>query len=117
MGYPSRLLVEPLFADKKVLIPLTSSLYVPGKIKDTDNVIVDIGTGYFVEKVSLSLPFIPPFSPSHSTSLSRHKLNDMDRMYIANESGENLVQLESPDVEIEFGDVTIPNREETGQLQ
>jgi prefoldin alpha subunit len=40
------------FADKKVLIPLTSSLYVPGKIKDTENVIVDIGTGYFVEKVS-----------------------------------------------------------------
>ena len=38
-------------------------------------------------------------------------------MYIANESGENLVQLESPDVEIEFGDVTIPNREETRQLQ
>lgn len=37
--------------DKKILIPLTSSLYVPGRIKDTDNVLVDVGTGYFVEKV------------------------------------------------------------------
>lgn len=42
-------------ADKKILIPLTSSLYVPGRLKDTDNVIVDVGTGYFVEKVSLPL--------------------------------------------------------------
>jgi prefoldin alpha subunit len=41
-------------ADKKVLIPLTSSLYVPGRIKDTENVLVDIGTGYFVEKVRSS---------------------------------------------------------------
>ena len=37
--------------DKNVLIPLTSSLYVPGKLKTTETVIVDIGTGYFVEKV------------------------------------------------------------------
>ncbi|GAA5878925.1 hypothetical protein JCM5296_006090 [Sporobolomyces johnsonii] len=42
--------IKPANKDKKVLIPLTSSLYVPGKIKDTENVIVDIGTGYFVEK-------------------------------------------------------------------
>lgn len=38
-------------ADKKILIPLTSSLYVPGRLKDAENVIVDVGTGYFVEKV------------------------------------------------------------------
>ncbi|TNY23804.1 Prefoldin subunit-domain-containing protein [Rhodotorula diobovata] len=42
--------VKPANKDKKVLIPLTSSLYVPGRIKDTENVLVDIGTGYFVEK-------------------------------------------------------------------
>jgi prefoldin alpha subunit len=34
-----------------VLIPLTNSLYVPGKISDRSNVIVDIGTGYYVKKV------------------------------------------------------------------
>ncbi|GAA5917940.1 hypothetical protein JCM6882_004133 [Rhodosporidiobolus microsporus] len=42
--------IKPANKDKKVLIPLTSSLYVPGRIKDTENVLVDIGTGYFVEK-------------------------------------------------------------------
>jgi hypothetical protein len=38
--------------DRTVLVPLTNSLYVPGKISDKSNVIVDIGTGYFVKKVS-----------------------------------------------------------------
>ncbi|CRK92358.1 CLUMA_CG005933, isoform A [Clunio marinus] len=36
--------------DKTCLIPLTGSMYVPGKIKDIDNVIVDIGTGYYIEE-------------------------------------------------------------------
>ncbi|KAM0793654.1 hypothetical protein ACM66B_001085 [Microbotryomycetes sp. NB124-2] len=36
--------------DKKVLIPLTSSLYIPGRISNTETVLVDVGTGYFVEK-------------------------------------------------------------------
>lgn len=31
-------------------MPLTSSLYVPGKLTDAENVLIDIGTGYFVEK-------------------------------------------------------------------
>jgi prefoldin alpha subunit len=33
-----------------MLIPMTSSLYVPGKIKNVNKVLVDVGTGYFVEK-------------------------------------------------------------------
>lgn len=32
-------------------MPLTSSLYVPGSLADSENVIVDVGTGFFVEKV------------------------------------------------------------------
>ena len=32
------------------LLPLTSSLYVPGRLSDPEKVIVDVGTGYFVEK-------------------------------------------------------------------
>ena len=31
-------------------MPLTSSMYIPGKIADVENVLVDVGTGYFVEK-------------------------------------------------------------------
>ena len=37
-------------ADKPILVPLTSSLYVPGKLADTEHVIVDVGTGFYVEK-------------------------------------------------------------------
>ncbi|TFK22537.1 prefoldin subunit 5 [Coprinopsis marcescibilis] len=37
-------------ANKSILVPLTNSLYVPGKLVDTEHVIVDVGTGYFVKK-------------------------------------------------------------------
>ncbi|KAK3249060.1 hypothetical protein CYMTET_41492 [Cymbomonas tetramitiformis] len=33
-----------------MLVPLTSSLYVAGELAGTDTVLIDIGTGYFVEK-------------------------------------------------------------------
>ncbi|XP_020271173.1 uncharacterized protein LOC109846359 [Asparagus officinalis] len=32
------------------LVPLTASLYVPGTLDDADRVLVDVGTGYFIEK-------------------------------------------------------------------
>ncbi|CAE6116380.1 unnamed protein product [Arabidopsis lyrata] len=35
---------------KKMLVPLTASLYVPGTLDEADKVLVDIGTGYFIEK-------------------------------------------------------------------
>jgi prefoldin alpha subunit len=37
--------------DAEILVPLTTSLYVPGKLADRQKVIVDIGTGFYVEKV------------------------------------------------------------------
>lgn len=47
---------EPL--DKTILVPLTNSLYVPGKLADLDNVIVDVGTGYYVKKVCSHEPYL-----------------------------------------------------------
>ena len=38
---------------KSILVPLTSSLYVRGTLKNAGNVLLDIGTGYYVEKVYL----------------------------------------------------------------
>ncbi|KAL6457972.1 hypothetical protein MHYP_G00332020 [Metynnis hypsauchen] len=35
---------------KELLVPLTSSMYVPGTLNDVEHVLVDVGTGYFVEK-------------------------------------------------------------------
>uniref|UniRef100_A0A7S3HCV2 Prefoldin subunit 5 n=1 Tax=Spumella elongata TaxID=89044 RepID=A0A7S3HCV2_9STRA len=34
----------------QLMIPLNSSLYVPGKIVNPDKVVVELGTGYFCEK-------------------------------------------------------------------
>lgn len=34
----------------EIMVPLTGSIYVPGTIADTSAVLVDIGTGYYVEK-------------------------------------------------------------------
>ncbi|EGG12845.1 uncharacterized protein MELLADRAFT_46467 [Melampsora larici-populina 98AG31] len=36
--------------DDQVLVPLTASLYVPGKLKDRNRVMVDVGTGYMIDQ-------------------------------------------------------------------
>ena len=36
-----------------MLVPITSSLYVPGETAKLDTVLIDVGTGYYLEK---SLP-------------------------------------------------------------
>ena len=33
-----------------LLVPLTGSLYVPGETAALESVLVDVGTGYFIEK-------------------------------------------------------------------
>ncbi|KAJ8919151.1 hypothetical protein NQ315_012137 [Exocentrus adspersus] len=42
--------VTPEAEGKEILVPLTGSMYVPGKLHETNNVIIDIGTRYYVEK-------------------------------------------------------------------
>ncbi|KAL9101488.1 MAG: hypothetical protein Q9163_003259 [Psora crenata] len=37
-----------------ILVPLTSSLYVSGKLASADTVLVDVGTGFYVEKTQLA---------------------------------------------------------------
>ena len=38
-------------AGQEVLVPLTSSVYVVSQLAEIDRVMIDIGTGYYVEKV------------------------------------------------------------------
>lgn len=40
-------------AHSSVLVPLTNSLYVRGELTDSDSVLVDVGTGFLVEKVGI----------------------------------------------------------------
>ncbi|CAD0200344.1 unnamed protein product [Chrysodeixis includens] len=42
--------ITPDSKGKTILVPLTGSMYVPGSISDTDNVMIDIGTGYYAQK-------------------------------------------------------------------
>merc|ERR1711935_462741 len=42
--------VDPSNAGKAMLVPLTGSLYCPGKLGACEKVLVDIGTGYYVRK-------------------------------------------------------------------
>ncbi len=52
---------------KDILVPLTNSLYVKGKLSDPDKVIVDVGTGFYIEKVRTvsHFPLHTSISPSH----------------------------------------------------
>ncbi|XP_043466581.1 prefoldin subunit 5 [Leptopilina heterotoma] len=42
--------ITPETKGKEILVPLTGSMYVAGQMGETKTVLVDIGTGYFVEK-------------------------------------------------------------------
>ncbi len=48
-------LIRWKYTGTPILVPLTPSLYVPGKLASTDTVLVDIGTGFYVEKVRLCM--------------------------------------------------------------
>ena len=39
-----------LGAGTRMLVPITSSLYVPGETAPLDTVLIDVGTGYYIEK-------------------------------------------------------------------
>lgn len=44
--------ITPSSEGKEVLVPLTESVYVPGQIREPNKLLVDIGTGFYVEKTS-----------------------------------------------------------------
>jgi prefoldin alpha subunit len=44
--------LSPESDGKEVMVPLTESVYVPGKIRDPSKLLVDLGTGFYVEKSS-----------------------------------------------------------------
>lgn len=42
--------IDESWTDKEILVPLTGSMYVKGIVNNVDKFIIDIGTGYYVEK-------------------------------------------------------------------
>ncbi|KAL3132864.1 hypothetical protein ABBQ38_006788 [Trebouxia sp. C0009 RCD-2024] len=50
--------------DQPMLLPLTSAVYVPGKLASHDSILLDIGTGYFAER-----------TPSQGSDYCKRKVN------------------------------------------
>jgi prefoldin alpha subunit len=44
--------LSPSSEGKDVMVPLTESVYVPGKIREPTKLLVELGTGFFAEKSS-----------------------------------------------------------------
>lgn len=57
-----------------ILVPLTTSLYVPGKLADTSKVLVDVGTGFYVEK---SVPDAKSFYDEKTKDIGKN-LKDLE---------------------------------------
>lgn len=61
--------LEEAEVGKDILVPLTSSVYVGGQLGDTSTVLIDLGTGYYVE-VSSNDKFLPVHDSTVSFDLS-----------------------------------------------
>lgn len=42
--------ISPAMEGNEILVPLTGSMYVVGKLADTNTVLIDIGTGFYIQK-------------------------------------------------------------------
>ena len=42
--------VKERSAGKEMMVPLTSSLYVPGRMDDNEKIMLEVGAGYFLEE-------------------------------------------------------------------
>lgn len=42
----------------EILVPLSASMYVPGRIANVESIIIDIGTGYYIRKVAYLTYFV-----------------------------------------------------------
>ncbi|WWC67083.1 prefoldin, alpha subunit [Kwoniella pini CBS 10737] len=78
-------LIKKESKDKEILIPLTSSLYVPGKLIDIENFIIDVGTGYYIKKTKLE-------TISHYTSKSNFVQSNLDTLQKTIERKQDNVQ-------------------------
>lgn len=70
---------------KAILVPLTSSLYVPGHIcTNPGKVIVDIGTGYYIEKTASDA------TKFYTSKIASLEVNIADLERIINAKGSNI---------------------------
>ncbi|EON61361.1 hypothetical protein W97_00575 [Coniosporium apollinis CBS 100218] len=83
-------------ADSPILVPLTPSLYVPGRLMDVSTVLVDVGTGFYVEK-----------STADAQDFYKRKIEDLGRNLkeleaIVQGKGKNLSVVEEGELHVLF---------------
>ena len=66
---------------KELLIPLTQSMYAPGTLADVDELLCDLGTGYFAGKTPpAAVEFFERKVRRHGTAQTGH--NGLDRQCV-----------------------------------
>ncbi|KAL9317020.1 hypothetical protein ACSQ67_013537 [Phaseolus vulgaris] len=61
----------------QILVPLTASLYVPATLHDSTHVLIDVGTGYFIEVLRIGESFVQ-FVSCSSIVIVMRKQKTMD---------------------------------------
>ncbi len=74
----------------QVLVPLSSSLYVTGELLDTQNVLVDVGTGYFIKQ---SVTRAQEFFAKRVHSLGQHMDSIAESLATAKRQHSTLVEV------------------------
>ena len=60
-----------------MLVPLTQSVYVAGELADTDRILLDIGTGYFVQACIETLSALLSACPSRPSNIGLQRVPGM----------------------------------------
>jgi len=73
-----------------MLVPITSSLYVPGETTLVETVLLDVGTGYFIEK---SVPQAQGFLDRKIDLIRNQAVTVQQAMAIKNQNLEGVLQI------------------------
>ena len=73
-----------------MLVPITSSLYVPGETTPVETVLIDVGTGYFIEK---SVPQAQGFLDRKIDLIRNQAVTVQQAMAIKNQNLEGVLQI------------------------
>jgi prefoldin alpha subunit len=73
--------------EQEMLVPLSSSLYVPGKLADASKVLVDVGTGYYVQQ---SVPRAQEFFGKRMQHM-KDTMDNINEAVVAKQKQQNMV--------------------------
>lgn len=80
--------LKPESDGNDIMVPLTSSLYVPGKLNAQSMVTVDIGTGYYLQK---TIPGAKEFFTRRATFL-KSKIEELQPVVMSKVKEKNMVE-------------------------